>query len=344
MTKYAISCHMRSRAVALFAFDGFHLLDVTGPASVFGLANTLIDRKTYRVLVVSPTGGLATSTCGVAVHSLAVSKVRPREVDALLVAGGEVAAMHRAAMHPATRRWIPRCVAASERFGSVCSGAFLLAELGMLENARVATHWASCDALAAKFPNIAVDAKSLFVVDGKLWTSAGVSTGTDMALAMVEQDIGRVAANRIAKFMVLYARRPGYQSQFSDLLRSQISSAGEFQDLMAWIQERLDQRLDVSVLAAQAGLAERTFYRKFLAATGRTPAKFVETLRLDAIRSLLSTNLGLKSIAARTGMGTAARLTVSFERRFGVTPSIFRQLHHGNVRTPAGPLLATQDS
>src|SRR5215467_3842617 len=334
MTKICYFLPMRSRAVALFAFDGFQLLDVTGPATVFGLANTLIDPKTYRVLVVSPTGGLATSTSGVAVHSLPVAKVRPREVNTLLVAGGETAAMQRTAIHPATRRWIPKCVSASERFGSVCSGAFLLAELGMLENARVATHWASCDALAAKFPNVAVDAK--------LWTSAGVSTATDMALAMVEQDIGRLAANRIAKFMVLYSRRPGYQSQFSDLLKSQIASAGEFQDLIAWIQERLDQHIDVSVLAAQAGLTERTFYRKFLAATGRTPAKFVETLRLDATRSLLSTNLGLKSIAARIGMGTAARLTVSFERRFGVTPSVFRQLNHGNVRTSAGPLLATQ--
>src|SRR5262249_6348646 len=133
-------------------------------------------------------------------------------------------------------------------------------------------------------------------------------------------------------------------AQFSDVLKSQISSAGEFHDLIAWVQERLAQRLDVSILADQAGLSERTFYRKFLAATGRTPAKFVETLRLDAARSLLATNLGLKSIAARTGMGTAARLTVSFERRFGVTPRIFRQLHHGNVRTPAGPLLAAQDN
>jgi len=215
---------MRPHAVALFAFDGFQLLDVTGPATVFGLANTLCDRDTYRVLVVSPTGGLATSTCGVALHSLATSKVRPRAIKTLLVAGGGTAAMQRAAMHPASRKWLPRCISATERFGSVCSGAFLLAELGMLENARVATHWASCDTLARKFPSIAVDAKSLFVVDGKLWTSAGVSTGIDMALAMVEQDIGRLAADRIAKFMLLYSRRRGYQSQFSDLRESEISS------------------------------------------------------------------------------------------------------------------------
>ena len=335
---------MRSHTVALFAFDGFGLLDVTGPATVFGLANSLCERETYQVLIVSPAGGFATSTCGVALHSLAAAKVRPGEIKTLLVAGGGTAAMQRAAEHPASRKWLPKCISAAERFGSVCSGAFLLAELGVLENARVATHWASCDALAGRFPGIAVDAKSLFVVDGKRWTSAGISAGIDMALAMVEQDLGRFAADRIAKFMVLYSRRPGYQSQFSDLLKSQISSAGEFQDLIAWIQERLARRLDASILAVQAGFSERTFYRKFLSATGRTPAKFVETLRLDAARSLLSTNLSLKSIAARTGMGTAARLTVSFERRFGLTPSFFRQLHYGNRRTPAASLAATPDS
>lgn len=330
--------------VALFAFHGFQLLDVTGPATVFGLANTLGDNEAYRVLVLSPDGGLVTSTCGVALHSLAISKVRPRDVDTLLVAGGRTVAMQRAAKHPASRRWIPNCISTSDRFGSVCSGALLLAEFGALGNSRVATHWASCDTLVAKFPSIVVDANSLFVVDGKLWTSAGVSTGIDMALAMVEQDIGRLPADRIAKFMVLYSRRPGYQSQFSDLLKSQISSASEFRDLIAWIQERLARRLDVSTLAAKAGFSERTFYRKFQAETGRTPAKFVEMLRLDAARSLLSTRLSLKTIAARTGMGTSARLTVSFERRFGVSPTIFRRLHHGNDRSTVGLPTVAQDN
>lgn len=329
---------MTVRVVALFAFDEFQLLDVTGPATVFGLANTLSGSTIYRVQVVSPGGGLISSTSGVVLHSVAVEQVKVRDVHTLLVTGGDVPAMSRATAHPRARKWVARCAAAAERSCSVCSGAYILAELGLLENARVATHWARCDSLAEKFPGIRVDANALFVVDGKLWTSAGISTGIDMALAMVEQDAGRALADRVAKFMVLYSRRPGYQSQFSDLLRSQISGAGEFDDLVAWLQQRLAQRLDAAILAARAGLSERTFYRKFTAATGQTPAKFVESLRLDAVRSLLSTNLPLKTIATQTGMGTAARLAMSFERRFGVTPAVFRQLHHGSERIPATSL------
>jgi transcriptional regulator GlxA family with amidase domain len=325
---------MSVHAVALFAFEGFQLLDVTGPATVFGLANTLSGRDHYKILIVSPTGGVTPSTCGVAVATLAVSEVRPRDIDTLLVSGGGAEAMRRAAAHPQARQWIADCVHGADRFGSVCSGAFVLAELGLLHQARVATHWADCDSLAERYPDITVDENSLFVVQGRLWTSAGVSTGIDMALAMVEQDIDRSIADRIAKFLVLYSRRPGYQSQFSDLLKSQTSTTTEFRDLVAWMQERLAQPLDIPALIARTGLSERTFYRKFLRATGQTPAKFVENLRLDAVRSLLATPLPLKTIAARTGMGTSARLTEAFERRFGITPTIFRQLHRGGSEAP----------
>ena len=319
---------MSLRLIALFAFDGVQLLDVTGPASVFGVVNTLSGREVYKVAVVSPGGGLIETTCGVALHTLALSKLNPGKVHTLLVAGGSAAAMQRAAANPAARKWIPKCAASAKRFGSVCSGAFVLASLGMLRKARVATHWASCAALAG-FADVSADANSLFVVDGKLWTSAGVSTGIDMALAMMERDIGRPMADRVARFMVLYARRPGFQSQFSELLKVQAASG--FADLAVWMQDRIARRLDVPTLAARSGLSERTLYRKFVKTTGQTPAKFVETLRLDAARSLLSTGLSLKAIAARTGMGSAHRLTAAFERRFGVTPSTFRRMHFGSA-------------
>jgi transcriptional regulator GlxA family with amidase domain len=321
---------MKTHVVAFFAFDGFQLLDVTGPASVFGMANSFAGDKVYEVQVLSPAGGLAESSCGVSVQTKSFSQVNARTVNTLLVAGGSTPAMRRVLEEPATRRWIPRCVRTSKRFGSVCSGAFILAELGVLKNLRVATHWASCGDLAKRFPDVSVDSDSLFAVDGKAWTSAGVSTGVDMALAMVERDIGRAAANRIAKFLVLYSRRPGYQSQFSDLLKAQTSSGTQFAELAEWIQHRLAQALDVPTLAARAKLSERTFYRKFVEATGDTPAKFVENVRLDAARALLSTDLPLKTIAAQTGMRSAARLNAAFERRFGVTPALFRQMHHSD--------------
>ena len=318
---------MKTRLIALFAFNDFQLLDVTGPASVFGLANTTMGREVYDIQVVSSEGGLVKSSCGITVMSRPISTVPVRRVDSLLIAGGSLAALKAARELNIAKRWIPRCVRTCRRFGSVCSGAFLLAELGDLNGLRVATHWASCDDLALQFPELTVDANALFVVDGKAWTSAGVSTGIDMALAMVEHDLDRSVADKIAKFLVLYARRPGYQSQFSDLLNAQASAGTPFSELANWMQNRLGQRLDVATLAAKAKLSERTFHRKFVNSIGLTPARFVENLRVDAARALLATDLPLKTIAARTGLQSTARLTDAFERRFGVTPSLFRQMH-----------------
>jgi transcriptional regulator GlxA family with amidase domain len=319
---------MTRHLAALFAFDEFQLLDVTGPAAVFGVANSILGRDAYVVQVVSASGGLVRSNCGISLQSQSIAKVRAGTVDTLLVAGGNIRALKRATSTPITRRWIPRCIRTCTRFGSVCSGAYLLAELGQLSGLRIATHWANCDDLAARFPDIAVDSNALFVVQGKAWTSAGVTTGIDMALAMVEQDVGRSVADKIAKFLVLYARRPGYQSQFSELLKAQASAGTPFAELTNWMQTQLGQRLDVPTLAAKVGLSERTFYRRFVAAIGQTPAHFVENIRLDAARALLATNLPLKAIAARTGIRSTVRLNTEFARRFGLSPSLFRQVHH----------------
>ncbi len=326
---------MNTRVITLFAFDGVQLLDVTGPASVFGMANTLGGDEAYKILVVSPGGGLVKSSCGVVLQTLPLSKIGRTKIHTLLIAGGSTADMERAASDPASQKWIRKYARTAKRFGSVCSGAFILASLGMLRNARVTTHWASCEALAA-FRDVSVDANSLFVVDGKLWTSAGVSTGIDMALAMVERDIDRAMADRIAKFMILYARRPGFQSQFSEVLKMQMTDNAGLGNLAIWIQDRIARRLDVATLAAKAGLSERTFYRRFVKTAGQTPAKFVEALRLDAARSLLSTSLPLKTIAARTGMGSDYRLMAAFRRQFGVTPSTFRRMHFGSEGVDGG--------
>jgi transcriptional regulator GlxA family with amidase domain len=215
----------------------------------------------------------------------------------------------------------------TNRFGSVCTGAFMLAQAGLLDGKRVATHWASCARLAERFPALSVDAEALYVVDGKVWTSAGVTTGIDMALALVEADLGAATANLIARHFVLYARRPGYQSQFSPLLQAQTAAEAPFAALIDWMQAHLDEPLDVPALARRAGLTERSFYRKFTDATGKTPAHFVEALRLDAARTLLAQGLPLKAIAGRVGLTSSARLGAAFERRFGMAPSLFREMH-----------------
>jgi transcriptional regulator GlxA family with amidase domain len=198
--------------------------------------------------------------------------------------------------------------------------------LGLLDGKRVATHWEASDALAKVWPNLNVDRDVLYVVDGPAWTSAGVSTGIDMALAMVSRDLDAHTANDIAKRLVLYARRPGYQSQFSPLLRAQLKDDDPFARLIAWIQMNLGQSLDVPSLAARVGLTERTFYRNFTSAVGESPARFIESVRLEAARTLLTQGRALKAVAAEVGL-PPARLRGAFERRFEVAPRLFREMN-----------------
>jgi transcriptional regulator GlxA family with amidase domain len=317
--------------VALLVYPGFELLDASGPASVFAEANHALGeggkRPFYAVEMTSSDGGLVVSSSGVALQTRALSRMPPAKVDTLLIAGADAMSLRAVIAEPAVRRWVPRCARAAARYGSVCSGAFVLAALGLLDGKRVATHWGGCARLAEMYPSVIVDPDTLYVVDGKVWTSAGVTTGIDMALAMVSRDVDATIASHVAKRLVLYARRPGYQSQFSPLLRAQVKADSPFAELISWLQAHLDRPLDVPNLAARAGLSERSFYRKFLAATGQSPARFIETVRLDAARMLLSQGLSLKAIAAQVGLSPTARLTEAFERRFGVTPRLFREMH-----------------
>lgn len=319
MTNEAYFLPMR---IAILAYEGCQLLDVTGPAAVFGAANEGRAKPVYDLEILSPDGGLVTTNCGVAVHSKKIGG----QPDTLLVAGGS-AGLKEAMKREDVRRWLRKAAPKTRRFGSVCTGAFVLAAAGLLDGKRVATHWASCQRLAERYPALNVDADALYVVDGKVWTSAGVTTGIDMALALVEADLGAATANLIARHFVLYARRPGYQSQFSPLLQAQTAAEAPFTGLVDWMQDNLDKRLDVPTLAARAGLSERSFYRKFTEATGKTPAHFVEGLRLDAARTLLAKGMPLKAIAGKVGLRSSARLGQAFERRFGMAPSLFREMH-----------------
>jgi transcriptional regulator GlxA family with amidase domain len=316
----------KTRTIALFAYDSFQLLDVTGPAAVFAAVNTAVPDQAYDVVVLSPAGGQVASSSGVAVATRAISAMRGRRVDTLLVAGSEEDALRALIRLRTIRRFLPPLAATARRFGSVCSGTFVLAELGLLGGRKVATHWEACDQLAARYPELKVDPAALYVVDGRVWTSAGVTTGIDMALAMVEQDFGAEVANLVARRLVLYARRPGYQSQFSPLLDTQIKADSPFAGLIDWMQDNLASDLDVPSLAARAGLTERSFYRRFAAAVGTPPAQFVEMVRLEAARTLMSDDLPLKAIAAKVGL-TPIRLNRAFERHFGIAPRLFRDMH-----------------
>jgi transcriptional regulator GlxA family with amidase domain len=328
----------RLRQVALLAFDGVQVLDVTGPAAVFGAANDaaihLTGRPFYRLHILSPQGGHVTSNCGLALVTAPLDGVKPGALDTVLVAGGSKRGLQALAQDAAAQAWLRRACARARRYGSVCTGVFALAACGLLDGKRVATHWEATDILGRTYPDVEVDANALYVEDGRAWTSAGVTTGIDMCLALVARDLGEAVANAIARRLVLYARRPGYQSQFSTVLAAQEKADAPFAGLVDWIRAHLDDALDVASLAARAGMSPRTFHRRFTDALGETPARFVETLRLDHARGLLQTTLALKSVAAQTGYGTPAQLSKAFARRFGMSPGLFRVMHRDGPEAP----------
>jgi len=322
------------RHIVFVIYPGFELLDMSGPVSVFNGANRANrsmeaheEPLCYGVDLVSAAGGPVASSSGVIVETLGIEGLRAAAIDTLLVAGAEREPLLQAMREPILREALPALAGKARRFGSVCTGAFILAALGLLDGHRVATHWDGCAPLAQAFPALNVDAEALYVEDGRHWTSAGVTTGIDMALAMVASDLDAAVAGEVAKRLVLYARRPGHQSQFSPLLQAQAKADSPFGDLIGWVQADLTAPLDVPALAARAGLSERTFHRKFAAATGQTPARFVETARLDAARLLLTRGVSLKSVAAQVGLFPVARLNESFEQRFGISPRLFREMH-----------------
>ena len=315
------------RHIALLAFEGVQILDITGPAAVFGAANDAAGGPYYRLHVVSSQGGAVASNCGVVLETEAIRDLASQIMDTVLVAGGSREGLRTLARDDAARGWMVRASAKARRYGSVCSGTFVLAHYGLIQGKRVATHWEGTALLGKYHPDLQVDANALYVEDGRVWTSAGVTTGIDMCLALVARDLGEPVANEIAQRLVLYARRPGYQSQFSPMLAAQARADTAFSGLIEWIRAHLAAPLDVERLAERAGMSPRTFHRRFLEATGETPGRFIETLRLDHARQLLQTQASLKEIAARTGYATPGQFSKAFARRFGLGPGLFREMH-----------------
>jgi len=323
--------------VAILVYPGFELLDASGPASVFSTANFVLDQRkqdpVYEISMVSPTGGAVRSSSGIGVQTKQLSKMPPRTLHTFLVAGAEAGPLREVLKDPVLRQRAPRWAEKSNRYGSICAGTFVLAELGLIDGRRVASHWSACRPLAAAFPKVDVDENAIFIEDGNVWTSAGVTTGIDMALAMVANDTSVAVANDVAKRLVLYVRRPGNQSQFSPLLRAQRTAEHPFAELIDWVHLNLDQNLNIPNMAARTGLSERTFFRRFTEAMDETPARLVESIRLDAARALLSQGLAIKLTASRVGLPNA-RFVKAFERRFGVSPRLYREMHARSAAPP----------
>ncbi|EPL16338.1 GlxA family transcriptional regulator, partial [Pseudomonas sp. CF161] len=233
--------------------------------------------------------------------------------------------VYAAAREPHLVQWVAQQAGRSRRVASVCTGAFLLAASGWLDGRRVVTHWTRCEQLAREYPQLQVEANPIFINDGAVWTSAGVTAGIDLALALVEQDLGRGVALEVARHLVVFLKRPGGQSQFSVTLSLQ-QDGNRFDDLHAWIAENLAMDLGIPTLALQAGMSERSFVRHYRADTGQTPARAVELIRVETARRLLAdTTLAIKRIAAQCGFGSEETLRRGFLRAMGVTPQAYRE-------------------
>ena len=314
------------RRVEILAFPAVQLLDVAGPLQVFGTACDLAARGApaagappYEVAVVAAGPVTASAGLGLAAEPLSDPDAR---LDTLVVAGGR--GVEAAVRDPALVAWLARKAPHCRRVVSVCSGATLLAEAGLLDGRRAATHWDHCDDLARRYPRIAVEPDPIFVRDGDVWTSAGVTAGIDLALALVEDDLGRGPALAVARQLVVFLKRPGGQAQFSAALALQ-DAGGGFEALHAWMADHLAEDLGVAVLARRAGMSDRSFLRRYPAATGLTPGRAVERMRVEAARRLLGdTGMPAKRIAERCGFGSPETMRRAFLRVLGVPPADYR--------------------
>jgi transcriptional regulator GlxA family with amidase domain len=330
------------RRVAILLFGGVQSLDVTGPLEVLAGAQRLLEatgrrERGYELQLVSRDGRPLRTSSGLTIAPDAPLGETARNLDTLIVPGG--IGQEQAARDEATVAWIARTSAAARRTASVCTGAFLLARAGLLDGRRATTHWSAAEELQRRHPEVLVDPDPIFVRDGSIWTSAGVTAGMDLALALVEEDLDRDAALLIARHLVLFLRRPGNQSQFSATLASQQPRREPLREAQRLVLEDVAGDHRVEAMAARAHMSPRNFARAFAVETGLTPARYVERVRLEAARRCLEdTGEPIAAIAASCGFGTAETMRRAFLRALGVGPTEYRRRF--NVRPGLGAAAA----
>lgn len=318
----------RARTLVFLAYPQMGLLDLTGAQTVFWAATKAMAERGlqgYELHTASLEGGLMQTAEGLTVHTAALAQFDETPLDTLIVPG---APDIRQAMLHSTRlvEWLRDAATRARRTASVCSGTFLMAQAGLLDGRRAATHWAMCDMLKGGFPLIEVDLDAIFVRQDNVWTSAGVTAGIDMALALVEDDCGREVALQVARELVVFLKRPGGQAQFSQLLQLQTQDSASFDELHVWIAEHLDEAdLTIERLARHVRMSPRNFARMYKRQTGRTPAKAVELFRLEAARRLLEDSTrNIDQIARTCGFGDEERMRHTFQRHLSVSPREYR--------------------
>ena len=316
------------RTLLMLAFPGAQLLDVTGPLQMFAAVNNALQRRAYRILIAAPAAGPFATSSGIKlVADLAFAQLNARRLHAvhtLMVAGGEPG-VEAALQAGEAARIVARAIGIVPRLASVCSGAFILAAAGVLDGRRAATHWSDIEELRRFRPAVTVDDDAIHVEDRGVWTSAGVTAGMDLALAMIEADHGRAVALAIARRHVIFRVRPGGQSQFSSELAAQSVDDPRLARLAEKVTNSPHANWNLERLSATAGLSVRSLSRLSRARFGAGPAEFVERIRLDvARRALLDSPRSIKSIAASSGFGSVRRMDRAFARKLSVSPTEFR--------------------
>lgn len=337
------------KTIAFVLFEDALALNIAGPAEVFGGANRLSGKAAplYELMYVSTSGGLVRTSSGVSIQTQSIASIDLHALDTVIVVGGSTVV--RAMGDGLLIDWIARAANVVRRTCGVCTGAFLLAAAKLLDGRRAVTHWAAVDDLMAQFPAVHVERDPIYINDGNIWTSAGISAGIDLALTLVEADHDRRLSLAIAKDLVVFLHRPGGQAQFSRTLAAQGSSStrsieSRLESLHGWMVEHLDEDLGVEALAVRMKMAPRTFARKFVDWYGRTPAKLIEDLRLEAAcRYLEEDRISIKQILQLCGFGDEERMRRTFMRRLRVSPAQYRQQFAVTARDGEAHLAATRD-
>jgi transcriptional regulator GlxA family with amidase domain len=317
---------MSTRRIGIFGFKQVTALDIVGPADVFATASGLDPSASggpaYEIVLIGETAAPFTSDSGLVFTPARTFKNAPA-LDTLIIPGGS--GLRESATNARLATWIKSRAGDIRRIASVCTGIYGLAPTGLLDGRRVATHWKFAADVARKFPRLKVDPDAIFIKDGPFYTAAGVTSGIDLSLSLVQDDLGPQAALAVARMLVVYMKRPGGQEQFSEPLRFQTRSNDRFSDLAAWMAGHLHEDLSVDALAARACVCARHLSRRFRQVFGSTPAAFVEGLRLDEARRLLSSErVSIEGVAESVGFGSADSFRRAFERRFGITPTGYR--------------------
>lgn len=328
---YEISQAAGPRRIAVVAYEGVELFDTTGPIEVFTMLNRCLDgigadSPGYEVMILAERAGIFTTSSGVRLVADAAWHDIPDNIDTLIVVGSPDGPLEKALEHRIFIPWLRTAGRKVRRLVSVCTGAFLMAKAGLLDGRQATTHWMDLERLQREYPRVAVESDAIYVRDGCVATSAGVTACMDLALALVEEDFGRKMALTVARRLVMYLKRPGGQAQFSTHLRAQMVESGPLAPLLAWVQDNISHKLTVEELADRVAMSPRNFARVFMRETGMTPAKYMDQLRLErAMRYLEDSAKPVETVAGESGFSGAEQMRRTFLRHVGISPLAYRQ-------------------